>query len=356
MIRKKRLFPRITHRFLMLIAAGLLLLSYLSAVVDPAKVWYMSVFGLLFIPLMLLNLGLLVWAVLRRSKSFIFPLIALIPSILTAGWYLRLPTKSSTEDGVTFLSYNVGQFNMSDRDSGIEDQLSCEDSVCAFVNSSGADIICLQEFFVSNDNDIHEELCRRFPDYHSEYFMASGSDGYYGNVTLSRFPIVNKGKFNFRNSANLAIFSDCVVEGDTVRIYNCHFESYNISLTRLAKSLGNDKTIVRETETKAKNSITRRPKQVDEVLSHIRGCELKAFVAGDFNDNPLSYTYFRLRKGRKDTFTEKGSGFGATYSVLRPFLRIDYILFPPEYSALSHKVLHKPYSDHYPIIANIKTN
>ena len=102
-----------------------------------------------------------------------------------------------------------------------------------------------------------------------------------------------------------------------------------------------------------RRSIVRRPRQVEQVLKDIENCRENVIVAGDFNDTPMSYTYFRLCRGRKDSFEEAGSGIGATYSRLRPFLRIDYVLFPDIYNAVSHKVEHKKYSDHYPVEAVI---
>ena len=77
---------------------------------------------------------------------------------------------------------------------------------------------------------------------------------------------------------------------------------------------------------------------------------MHSLVAGDFNDTPLSYTYFRLIRGRKDSFMRAGKGFGATYSALWPLLRLDYVLYPGELKAVSHKIEKVNYSDHYPVI------
>ena len=80
--KKKNIrFFGITSRVLMLIAAGFLVLSYLSVMVNPAKAWGLSLVGLAFVPLSLVNLILLLWAVKRRSKSFVIPLLALLPSM-----------------------------------------------------------------------------------------------------------------------------------------------------------------------------------------------------------------------------------------------------------------------------------
>ena len=88
--RKKKTgnkFFGITSRLLMTIVAGLLVLSYVSIVVNPAKVWLFSILGLAFVPLSVVNLILLLWAVKRRSKSFVIPLLALLPSLIFLGRY-----------------------------------------------------------------------------------------------------------------------------------------------------------------------------------------------------------------------------------------------------------------------------
>ena len=64
----------ITSRVLMLIVAGLLVLSYGSMLVNPAKAWGFSLIGLMFVPLSLVNLFLLLWTLKRLSRSFAIPL------------------------------------------------------------------------------------------------------------------------------------------------------------------------------------------------------------------------------------------------------------------------------------------
>ena len=114
-----------------------------------------------------------------------------------------------------------------------------------------------------------------------------------------------------------------------------------------------DSVLISTTGDKMKRSITRRPKQVDMVFEHIEKCPLETFVCGDFNDNPMSYTYYRMTRGRKDTFKEAGNGFGASFAAMWPMLRIDYILCPEKYNPISHKTPRVPYSDHYPVVAQL---
>lgn len=349
----------IVARMLMLLSAFLLLLSYASMVVNPAKAWYMTVFGLLFVPVALLNGIFLILAARKGSRSFLIPLLALLPSVIFIGRYFQF-SSSAEERGdntIKVLTYNVGHFALGKMPEfkGKNGQAVCADSVINFIRESDADIVCLQEVNLPGEYDVARFFEKKFPGYNVGYFMYVTDKGSYGNVTLSRFPIAGKGKLTFEKSSNLAIYTDLKVgEGSTLRVYNCHFESYNISLSRLKKSVEDkDSEMMWATEEKMKKSIRRRPEQVDRVMSDIEECSAEALVTGDFNDNPMSYTYNRLKKGRRDSFVEAGKGFGATYSFLWPFIRIDYILYPSHFRAVSHSVQRVGYSDHYPVIAEI---
>lgn len=353
-------FFGLTSRVLMLIVAGLLILSYASIVVNPAKVWFISLIGIFFIPLSALNILLLLWAVKRKSKSFVIPLLAIMPAFFFVGRYIRIDSEedeiarmSHTGNTLKVVSYNVGRFALDQGE--FSSRSDCADSVFAFILEQDPDIICLQEFHMADADNIRSLLRKRMSDYHAEYYMFPTGSGAFGNVTLSRIPVKGKGVIKFEESANLAIYTDYDLDGRKFRVYNCHFESYNISMSGLLKAMvSRDRAVFSETGNKMKASITRRPKQVDKVFSNIEDCPVDAFVCGDFNDNPMSYTYYRMTRGRKDAFMEAGDGFGATYASLWPVLRIDYILFPEKFKAVSHDIPRVPYSDHYPVITEIE--
>ena len=356
--RNKNWLLSITATVLMLIAAFLLFLTFSSAVVNPAKAWKMTALGLLFIPVMILNILFLIWAIRLRSKAFLIPLIALLPSLLFAGKYLQFSSGGADKSGntVKIVSYNIGHFLLGREAEykGYAGRLACMDSVVKFIRQTDADIVCLQEVGLNGEHDVRKFIQDHFPDYDSGYFVFINDGGAYGNVTLSRFPIVEKGRLEFEKSSNLAIYTDLEIGGTKLRVYNCHFESYNISTAKLIQSWRRDSTFVQDTEERFKRSIIRRAQQVDQVMSDIEDCPVEAIVAGDFNDNPMSYTYFRLMKGRKDSFVEAGKGFGATYSSLWPLIRIDYILYPKHFKAVSNQIPRLKYSDHYPVVAEIQ--
>lgn len=355
---RNRLFG-ITSRVIMLIVAALLALSYLSVVINPARVWAVSLSGIFYVPLMIVNLLLLLWAVKRRSRSFVIPMLALVPSFFFIGRYIQFNSDETIEntvgETVKVLSWNVGRFALSAEDSGVSDPDQCMDSVFRFIKEQNPDIICLQEFSMKSSKSVKTYLSQVFKGYAIEYYLFPGKGRSFGNVTLSRLPVNGKGKIRFEESANLAIYTDHTSGDSDFRVYNCHFESYNISLSGLVKAVaGRDSVAMVETGTKVKRSITRRPKQVDKVFEDIEKCPLDAFVCGDFNDNPMSYTYYRMTRGRKDSFIEAGEGFGATYAFLWPMLRIDYVLFPERGRAVSYDCPRIPFSDHYPVITEIE--
>ncbi len=357
-VRTKNRFFGITSRVLMLIVAALLALSYLSIVMNPAQVWVVSIFGILFVPLMTLNVILLLWALKRRSKSFLIPLLILLPSFFFIGRYVQLNSDEavdapSAENTVRIVSWNVGRFAMHEK--GIEGRSQCVDSVFRFIREQDADIVCLQEFHVKDVARVKAYLRDKMRGYNAEYYLFTERGGQSGNLTLSRIPVKGKGKIKFDESANLAIYTDYKMGDRSFRVYNCHFESYNVSFSGLIRAVARrDSVVMAETGTRVKRSITRRPKQVDKVFTDIENCPVESFVCGDFNDNPMSYTYYRMTRDRKDAFVEAGNGFGATHSLLWPMLRIDYVLYPEGCRAVSCDIPRVPYSDHYPVVAEIE--
>ncbi len=351
-------FFGLTNRVLLLAAASLLALSYLSMVVNPAKFWLISLAGLFFVPFIILNLFLLIWAFVRRSKAFMIPLLALIPAVFFVGRYAHIKgddyPETAADNVLKVVSWNVGRFALQAEDSGAGSYEECVDSVFEFIKKEDPDIVCLQEFSTRNSRQVRQQLKKLMKGYSAEYYIYTGSGRSFGNVTLSKLPVKNRGVIKFDGSTNLAIFTDYESGGRQFRVYNCHFESYNISFSGIVRALlEKDKDVVTETGVKMKRSITRRPKQVDQVFNDIEDCPVEAFVCGDFNDNPMSYTYYRMMRDRQDTFVQAGDGFGATYARLWPLLRIDYILCPKSMTVLSHETPHVDFSDHYPVITQI---
>lgn len=348
--RKRGLFSRLLFFLVTVVVSAALLLSYSALFLNPEKAWYVTLAGILFPFLFILEAILLVLSAFRRSSLFGWILAVMIPALFFSGRYVRFRDGGEEEGPVRIVSYNVGLF-AHDGGKVAGDRLALADSVAKFLLGTDADVILLQEFFLPSSTGIDRWLKTRFPGYHAEYYALTGRAGSAGNVTLSRRPVLNKGKIDFPSSTNMALFTDVRLTDSTVlRLYNCHFESYNISPDSLIHALG-DEEEVESTGRKMERSIRQRPAQVGEVVRSAAESPVRSMIAGDFNDTPMSFTYQRLRRSRKDAFIEAGKGLGATYMRFRPFFRIDYILYPKDLKARTFSVLKAPYSDHAPIEA-----
>lgn len=338
----------------MAIPAGLLLLSCLSVLVNPAKAWLLVPLEILFWPLLLANLFLAIWAVIRKSKAVFIPLAALIPAIFFLGRFIQVKGGEETvNDSIKVVSYNVGRFRSYPKKFNSK---ACQDSVIRFLEHTDADIICLQEFYVLNGSaQVGTLMAALMKGYNPTYYLYTGKKGRFGNLTLSKFPVKDKGHIDFDSSVNLAVWSDYKIHGETIRVYNCHLESYNISPVGIIEKMrGNyDKEVLEDTGRKMRRSIRYRASQVDRIFDEMDNSPVESIICGDFNDSPLSYTYHKTMRGHRDCFREAGRGIGATYPSSIPSVRLDYILIPRDMQAITYDSPAIRYSDHRPVVAEI---
>ena len=64
--------------------------------------------------------------------------------------------------------------------------------------------------------------------------------------------------------------------------------------------------------------------------------------------------YATIKGDMKDSFQEKGSGLGNTYTFKFLPFRIDFILTDPELEITSHKNFDVRLSDHTPVMASFR--
>ena len=352
--RKTPLFFSVSFRLVLIVAAMAMGLSYISVFTDPSVFSFPMFFGLFFIPIAIINFILLIAALVKRSRSAWIPLIVLLPFLLFADSFFRIGNDSKDEGteykgSLKIESYNVGMFSSANPE---RERENCRRQIAGHLEKEGAAIVCLQEFYAADYLQADTIFSRQYPYRHYKLFRTR--DGHlFGNIILSRWKIAGSGSMTFPASTNLSIFADIDIGHDTLRIYNNHLESYNISFTSIIKKLTDSQKEIQE---KMKGTTIKRSDQVNTILENIGHSRHPVIICGDFNDTPLSYAYHRLSKGRKDSFKEAGKGFAATFAPLWPLLRIDYILFPKEFSGISHHTPRINLSDHYPVIAETGYN
>ncbi len=160
---------------------------------------------------------------------------------------------------------------------------------------------------------------------------------------------ISFGKHSKRRSITCA---DVIMNKDTLRMYNLHFESYRFP----KKATELHKKGITNFRGKIKKVFKIHENEVNELILHIKESPYPVIVMGDFNNNSFSYEYTQLIKqcALKDTFVAAGNGFGATFDFKYFPTRIDFILVPKTAKVYSHDVIKvKNWSDHYPIITEI---
>ncbi len=337
-------FFSFSFRVVALVFSALLCLSYLSTFINPEILPFFGLFGLFYLPLLVIVVTLLVAAIMHRSHSVWIPLLALIPSLFYFSSFIRFEDNEagqteSASGSISLLTYNVGR---TDR------------PLNEFLSSHDADIVMLQEFRTSNP----ERIAQQFPSYpYHHHSLYRTSKGHVGNLILSKYPLDNAGQFRFSGSTNMIIYGDVRLPEGPVRVYNSHLESNSISLPAIIRRMADNRDVITEelvhVHEKVSKSSSRRQDQIRTLKDDISKISIPSIICGDMNDTPMSYSYRKLSEGRKDTFEEAGAGFAATYSILWPLLRIDYFFVPENCNVISHRTLKTDLSDHYPVLTEI---
>lgn len=332
-------------------AAVALLAAYLAPYLNPSGHPVIMFFGLYYVPIVLLNLLLLFIALFRYRKMLLIPIVALLPTLLLADRFVKFGRDEAVPEGpgIRVLTYNLGRYSAGGRKVTPNESVS---GIKQFLADQDADVVCLQEFAVKDTAALSPYL----PDYPYRARHLYKGNRYFGNLTLSKYPIRHVESLTFPESRNLCLITDIEVKGRTVRVYNCHLESFSISFPSVLKRIFRKKHFseeVAQVHGRVREATGRRTRQVSALLQSEAQSPWPTLVCGDFNDTPVSYTYQKLIQTKKDSFVEAGKGFSSTYAVLWPMLRIDYILLPQAFTAARHEIVRVPWSDHYPVVTTI---
>ncbi|MBO8460684.1 MAG: endonuclease/exonuclease/phosphatase family protein [Bacteroidetes bacterium] len=349
-----------------MLVALLMLLGGLSVWINPQTVAFPAYLGLFFPVLVLLNVLFIVfWLFLRDYWA----VLSLVMMLLVGGQVVNTfacnfsdAAKNVSEAPVlTMMSYNTmscGQFAKATKEKG--------NPVLDDIVKENPDVVCMQEFAVSKYKEYLQmadvkRVLKAYPYSHIEFTI----DNKYkkmGIATFSKFPIIRKSNLDIASSFNMAICSDIVVRGDTVRIFNCHLESNKLTEgdVKMQSDLMKDFDTKRAGDyaelvsKKLAEAYSFRASQAQQISAALEECTYPVLLCGDFNDVPVSYTYQTIKGKRlKDAFIENGFGFGLTFQKNLMNVRIDYIMHDDNFVAGDFQVGKTKYSDHYPIKCTI---
>lgn len=296
----------------------------------------------------------------------IFGLAAFLMGLPTASRYLQWKLFNPKPEAKLFriTSYNSMLFDLYKWKKNEENR----QKILSELNDINPDILCVQEFYTSEDlNDFNNlDTLKRLlntPYVHYEYTTTLRKNDHWGMATFSRFPIINQGKIVFpTRSNNLCIFSDLVINGDTIRVYNVHLQSISfsredekfrdevISEADAKNEVAKSKNILR----RLKRAFVKRSHQAEMIALHMSTCPYKIILCGDFNDTAASYVYEKLTQELEDAYISRGTGLGRTYAGDWPQFRIDYILYGKGLNCAEYKRHDETFTDHHPVSASFE--
>jgi len=367
---KKRLtFGKRLMLLLNYLMAGLLILSFGASYISPESIYALAFLGLVFPYLLFINVLFVIYWLLKRPR-YLF--ISVIGIIICWGYVKNLVQFNNSEyeqneNNLKVVTYNVQNF-IKDNITTTKHLKSLEirDSIIEFLDDCDADIICVQEFLSDRDQyyKLPTNIGKTFGTpyyYYKNYFTQN--DKIDAIATFSQFPIIKNGHLK-HNYKTIAVFTDLLIDHDTIRVYNIHLASFHLDhqdynfISEFTNQTGQNKDLKKSSRSiigKLKMAFINRTQQVEIIRDHIENQNHPVIICGDFNDTPFSYTYHQLRRDLNDAFVESGKGFGNTFSGRSlPSFRIDYIMYSDYFQSTSFHREKLSYSDHYPLITRIR--
>lgn len=365
----KRIFVSVN-----IVVSGLFLLACCNAFLHPQDFWFVSILGIGFPFLLVLMLAFLLFWTLFRSRWAFLSLVCLLLGYtniraLIAFNYSKKNTLEKPAASLRVLTWNVSWFDEQTR--ADKHKFNYRNDMLKFIKESNPDVLCFQEYVEPNtkfrDYNNRNDITRLGYPYSMVVIDYRGWKNTWesGLAIFSKYPIIDSfktrypGPRHFRAGESL-IAIDIKLQNQTVRIFNTHLQSFlfkpkdyrDLEIIKSASDsmLEASKSVLR----KMAQAYRFRGQQTDVVQRHLQQSPHPTVICGDFNDIPNSYTYFQIRKNRQDAFVEAGSGIGRTFFNLSPTLRIDYVMPDDNFDVKQYLSFSFPYSEHYPVIADLK--
>ena len=351
--------------FFNFVAVLCVFISYSAKYISPAKYWLFAFFGLGYPVLFFINIFFVLYWILQLKKYFLISLVSILFGYQSFFSYCQFNFSNSSveNNSLRVITYNCMLFDLYNW----RENVGSRNKIFTMLSKENPDILCLQEFYTSENPSGFDNLhvlsrLLKFP-YHSKHYTTTlRQTDHWGIITFSKFPIVNSGVLVFQTKTNNAcIFSDVVIDRDTVRVYNIHLQSIqfgkedykyvsDVIKNKNNQDLQHGKSILR----RLKKGFTKRATQSEMISKHIEGCRYKIILCGDFNDTPTSYAYHKVRGNLMDAFFEKGRGLETTYNGDFPAFRIDNIFHSHGIKTNSYKKIDNSLTDHSPVLVTFK--
>ena len=350
------------------------LLVCCTGFLSPGRYWYIAVLGVGFPFIVLALLFFIFFWLFFKSRWVFLSLVTLCIGWTQVHALFGLHLFSSFEMAKPAGALRVMQWNVSrlDQMNPKRPGGNFRQPILDFIGKMNPDILCMQEFLESNNPREFDENIPYFTHvlkYPYHFFARDHRrwDGVWehGVIIFSKYPIVDTLRIRYSGpdslkAAESLIHADIDVEGKKVRVFSTHLQSLRFD--------GNDYSVLHDIAKAEDGSVDKskgilkkfrqayflRSKQAELLRREIDDSPYPGIVCADFNDIPNSFTYAKVKGNSNDAFLSKGFGIGRTFASLSPTLRIDYILTAPELEILQFKKTTLHYSDHYPLVTDIR--
>ena len=367
-----------------IVVSVLVLLTLLAPVVNPHRMWILSLLAL-GAPLIYATLILLIlYWIIRWRWKYIVPmaLVALLGVGKVSRYYRITPVQDHSaqqtaaerqraERGTfSVMTYNIGNFKPY---FGIDkDPVRAVATGAEVIDSLAPDIICLQEFQSTPacPREMFDTLLtsRKYRGVVSLRLTTHPKQGHgVGNAIYTRYKIIRSGVIDnateLDSTACIAQWADLMIGDDTVRVVNNHLRTTMITQNDQEYLVSGDfiEDGSMEREDKLRSIADRfqlnsqiRADQADTISRFVAASPYRVIVCGDFNDGAMSYTYRRIGRKMDDTFVEAARGKTNTYRGFFNLLRIDFIFVDRRFEVLSYSSPRLGVSDHYPVVSRLK--
>lgn len=345
-----------------IVAVLLLLMSYAATIINPQTFWPLAFLGLGYLPILIINVTFVLYWLLRRPKVALFTIIPILLGWNLLSQHLGIRAKSDeitkTDGALRVMTFNAHLF------SKVKGKTTndIKTQVAKLIEEVQPDLLTIQEYFskIKGTKQFTDQILEQgnFKEFIFEPAMQSEHEGY-GQIIFSKYPIIYSGVITKNEfGINRIIFADIVKGRDTVRVYNVHLRSFGLQSEDKAfiqnpSTVPGDEQTTKKLGRKLKLAFERRGKQALALREHIDTTRHPVIVMGDFNDTPMSYSVNLIGKNLKNTFDEKGRGWGVTHYEMLPILQIDYIFCSKKFNVEKYKIIKEKLSDHYPVWSDI---
>lgn len=323
-----------------LLAAFLLLISFVLPYLPPKTFPTISLLSLVVSLLIIVNiLFAIYWAIQLRHRFFIsFTVLFISYFYFNVFYEISAQADASLyKNTINVLSYNVRLFNAYEK----KPEKDASQIISEILTEENPDVICIQEYYKPNKIDLSI--------YPYQYIHFKSEKAKLGHAIFSKYPLINTGAFDFKETYNNTIYADLVKGTDTLRIYSVHLQSLGI-IPRVSFLQESDNEKLRK---RISGAFEKQQSQVEAILAHKQKTNHPVMICGDFNNTPFSYSYRKLKDGMQDAFRERGNGLGTTFKFEKYPMRIDYIFASKGLDILSFDTMKKTFSDHYAIRATV---